>query len=302
MSGKLHIYTTEKLDRAAHLRVLPEQLQSYRCAPESLVTTVWGHQGLFISETTPAPLFLSGADASEIFKLAEEIIFLGLKGEQPILGAILPQSETPPLLANGVFLDLRDHWSLLDPDDAAIMSYARGLAHWHRQHCFCGSCGNPTRSVEGGHVRQCTGESCGRLHFPRTDPAVIMRVTDGDWCLLARNAGWRPGGYSVLAGFLEIGESLEQTVIREVREEVGITVRNVRYHSSQPWPFPASLMVGFTAEGNRHDPLVLDPKEIESARWFHRDELRASPENDSFNLPRKDSISRVLVEDWLQET
>lgn len=301
MTDRRHIYTTSKLDRAAHLRILPDTLQGFQHSPDSLVTTVWRHNGLFVSKEELDPLFLPGSEATEIFELAEEIIFLGMSDNRPVLAAMLPHSEDPPELSVGTFLDLRDHWSLLNADDAAIMAYARGLVHWHKQHRFCGHCGNPTRSTEGGHVLQCTGDNCGRLHYPRTDPAVIMRVTDGDWCLLARNAGWRPGGHSVLAGFLEIGESLEQTVIREVKEEVGIDVKNVRYHSSQPWPFPASLMVGFTAEGSRHDPLVLDTQEIESARWFHRDELLASPEDETFNLPRKDSISRVLVDDWLKE-
>ena len=312
MTTKLHIYSSSELDRAAHLRVHPDTLQSYRNSPDSLVTIVWRHMGLFTSNAGTStrddiePYFIPASHAGEIFDLAEEVVFLGLRDNRPILAAMLPHSDTapgfsPPELPQGTFLDLRDHWSFLNKEDAAIMAYARGLNHWHKHHRFCGHCGNPTRSTEGGHVLECTGSNCGKLHYPRTDPAVIMRITDGDWCLLARNPGWRPGGHSVLAGFLEIGESLEQTVIREVKEEVWISVKNVRYHSSQPWPFPASLMVGFTAEGSRHDPLVLDSNEIESAKWFHRDELLASPEDETFNLPRKDSISRVLVDDWLKE-
>jgi NAD+ diphosphatase len=175
--------------------------------------------------------------------------------------------------------------------------------HWHQRHHFCGVCGSPTRSEEAGHQRRCTNSACNAVHFPRTDPAVIMAVSDGarngkDRLLLGRQASWPPGMRSVLAGFVEPGESLEEAVAREVKEEVGIEVEDVRYHSSQPWPFPGSIMLGFNAHALSTE-IRLSPEEIAEAAWYTREQLRASPEDESFRLPRRDSIARRLVEGWI---
>src|SRR5690606_35249197 len=129
----------------------------------------------------------------------------------------------------------------------ALLAYARGLVHWHVRHRFCPACGGPMQSAEAGHVRRCAGSSCGTQNFPRTDPAVIMLVSDGERAILGRQRVWPAGMHSVLAGFVEPGESLEDAVAREVLEEVGVAVSDVTYHSSQPWPFPASIMLGFYA-------------------------------------------------------
>ncbi|HEV7517939.1 MAG TPA: NAD(+) diphosphatase, partial [Thermoanaerobaculia bacterium] len=195
----------------------------------------------------------------------------------------------------GDLVELRTIGALLDRDDAALLAYARGLLHWHSRHGFCGVCGGATVSRSGGHVRQCL--RCPAEHFPRTDPAVIMLVTHGDTCLLGHQRAWPERMYSTLAGFVEPGESLEEAVAREVREEAGIEVGAVEYHSSQPWPFPASIMLGFlaravTTEIHRHD------EELADARWFHRDEL-ADPVNRPVQLPNPASIARRLIEDWL---
>lgn len=147
-------------------------------------------------------------------------------------------------------------------------------------------------------MRRCANPDCGAEMFPRTDPAVIVLVHDGDRCLLGRGAHFPPGMRSVLAGFVEAGESLEQTVAREIREEAGILVDDIRYASSQPWPFPQSLMLGFTARAVTTE-LAPDPLELEEAGWYGRDELLALPEDGPFRLPRADSIARRLIEDWL---
>ena len=147
-------------------------------------------------------------------------------------------------------------------------------------------------------MRACTAPTCQTHHFPRTDPAVIMLVSCGERCLLGRQRVWPAGMYSTLAGFVEPGESLEDAVAREVREEAGVAVAEVRYHSSQPWPFPGSIMLGFHAEA-LSPALVVNRDELEDARWFSRSELLASPEDESFRLPRRDSIARRLVESWL---
>jgi NAD+ diphosphatase len=148
-------------------------------------------------------------------------------------------------------------------------------------------------------MRICGNPACGRSHHPRTDPAVIMLVHDGDHCLLGRQPSWPPGMHSTLAGFVEPGESLEDAVAREVSEEAGIRVTGIRYHSSQPWPFPSSIMLGFYARAAT-TAIQVDGLELESAGWFHRDQLLNSPENEQFHLPRRDSISWRLIETWMR--
>jgi len=183
--------------------------------------------------------------------------------------------------------------------EGALLAYARGLTYWHDRHKFCGTCGAPTEIKAAGHQRQCTNPDCSAVQFPRTDPAVIMRITHGDRILMARQAIWAQGMHSVLAGFVEPGESLEDAVAREVYEEVGLKLTRIKYFSSQPWPFPSSLMLGFSAEATS-DQFTVDENELESARWMTRPELLNSPEDATFKLPRKDSISRRLIEDWLR--
>jgi NAD+ diphosphatase len=199
----------------------------------------------------------------------------------------------------GEWIDLRRVGPLMARSEGSVLAYARGLMWWHARHRFCGVCGSPTESIEAGHVRRCTNSDCSASHFPRTDPAVIMLVHDGDRALLGRQKVWAPGMYSTLAGFLEPGESLEETVAREVYEEAGIRVGEVRYHSSQPWPFPASLMIGFHAVAVSRD-IRLNQSELEDAAWFSRAELRDFA-SQAKSLPRADSIARQLIEDWLAQ-
>jgi NAD+ diphosphatase len=197
------------------------------------------------------------------------------------------------------FTDLRHVAPRLDRREGALLALARAMMFWHARHRYCGLCGSPTRSEEAGHMRRCTDPACNTMHFPRTDPAVIMLVTDGDRVLLGRNKNFPlPGMYSTLAGFVEPGESLEDAVAREVREETGVEVGAVHYHSSQPWPFPANIMLGFYAEA-RTTEITIDYGELEDARWFARDWLLTHTDDDAFRLPRLDSIARRLIEDWL---
>jgi NAD+ diphosphatase len=191
--------------------------------------------------------------------------------------------------------NLRDVGHLLGDRDAGLMVHAVGLANWHATHTHCPRCGAPTRSAKGGAVRVC--DSDGSEHFPRTDPAMIVLVHDGgDRCLLGRQPSWPAGRYSTLAGFVEPGESAEQAVVREVLEETGVLVRDVTYSSSQPWPFPASLMLGFSARADADAQPVATDGELEDARWFHRDELR----DGSAMLPTPVSIAYKLITDWVQ--
>jgi NAD+ diphosphatase len=210
------------------------------------------------------------------------------------------------ILDEGGFIDLRKAAVTLDNSVASLLALARALCFWHRSHGFCGRCGAQSQAIEAGHARQCPASLCGHLTYPRTDPAVIMlvqkRFADGvERCLLGRQAMWPTGVFSTLAGFVDPGESLEQAVIREVQEEVGIAVNNVSYIASQPWPFPASIMLGFIADAST-ETILVDKDEIDEARWFSRSELAQfgdwGDESTGYKLSRKDSISRYLIDYW----
>jgi len=204
------------------------------------------------------------------------------------------------LEGRGDFVGLRRVGPLLEGFSAGLLAFARGMVHWHQQHTYCGRCGSRTTMEEAGFLRRCTDKQCDRLHFPRVDPAVIVLVTHGERALLGRQAEWDKSWYSVLAGFVEPGESLEQTVRREVKEEAGIDVGEVRYDSSQPWPFPSSLMIGFSADALTDDVKIGDD-ELEEARWFTREEIDVALESGELRLSPRTSISRHLIETWRQE-
>ncbi len=210
--------------------------------------------------------------------------------------AVLADRE---LAGDDSWVVLRQIVQSLETEDAPLVLHAIGLAEWHQSHRHCPRCGGVLESRQSGHQLECT--ECGRQQFPRTDPAVIMVVTDGeppyDRCLLGRQASWPAGRYSTLAGFVEPGESLEDAVRREVLEEAGIRVGEVTYIGNQPWPFPASLMVGFTGKALTTE-IAVDGAEIEHARWFTREEMRAETDAGTLELPGGISISRSLVEAW----
>lgn len=184
----------------------------------------------------------------------------------------------------------------LDAAEASLAAYARAMVLWDQRHRFCGRCGAPTDCDEGGHVRRCPNSNCGNAIFPRVDPAIIVLVSDGDRALLGRQSGWDENRYSTLAGFVEPGESLEEAVAREVREESGVEIEGVEYHSSQPWPFPSSLMLGFFARA-RTTTIELVDAELERADWFSREDIASR----RIHLPYPVSISYRLIEDWYDQ-
>ncbi len=311
--ARANVYAAGPLDRADHLRRDADWQAAALANAASRFVPVWRGRHLFHEGEPTAghggaagavAVFLTGDRAAALLATGAEASFLGLAAEGAYFALDLGHLETPdhqPALAGlGDFADLRQIGPLLPRDEGAILAHARALVHWHGRHRFCGLCGAPTESREAGHQRRCRNPDCAAPQFPRTDPAVIMLVHDGDGrCLLGRSPRFPPGMHSTLAGFVEPGESLEDAVVREVFEEVGLRVEELRYHSSQPWPFPASLMLGFHARA-APGPLRLDLTELESARWLTRAELRASPEDERFRLPRADSIARRLIADWLE--
>jgi NAD+ diphosphatase len=298
-----NFYSGNVLDRAEHLRRDAAWLQARIGDPRSRFLPVWRNKNLVGSGEHPRPVWLSAAEAGELIRNAAELVFLGLREEVAYLAVDLSPIEDPHgdpvFVGRGSFIDLRTIGALLERSEGALLAYARGLLHWHRRHRYCGACGSATENTHGGHVRRCTNPNCAISHFPRTDPAVIMLVHDRQSCVLGRQPSWPAGMHSTLAGFVEPGESLEEAVTREVFEEVGLAVSDISYHSSQPWPFPSSIMLGFHVRARREE-LRIYAEELESARWFSREELLNSPEDDRFRLPRRDSIARRLIADWLE--
>jgi NAD+ diphosphatase len=312
MIQRPNFYAGGGSDRADRRRSDAAWFDRLRADPKSRLVPVWRSQNLFgtiEAGQAPVPILpsIAALDGIKQHLNASALVLLGLAEETAYFALDLSEIDDPAEaraafgageFGGGEFVDLRRYGPLIGRWEGALLAYARGMLHWHGRHRFCSVCGHPTASVEAGHARRCTNSGCATQHFPRTDPAVIMLVTDGARCLLGRQAAWVPGMHSTLAGFVEPGESLEDAVAREVREETGIRVASIRYHSSQPWPFPASLMLGFTADATSTE-IAVNRAELEDARWFTRAELLASPENDVFRLPRRDSIARRLIEDWL---
>lgn len=305
--GRANYYSGVGLDRADNLRLDEDWLSARLKDPRTRFVAVWRSRNLVALEGGARAVWLDAGRAAVLVEQAHTLAFLGLNGRQAYVALDLSELEAPEsessLAGVGVFEDLRAVGPLIDRTEGALLAYARGLMHWHRRHRFCGLCGHPTKSERAGHLRACSNPACGAQHFPRVDPAVIMLVHDGEYCLLGRQKIWPPGMHSTLAGFVEPGESLEEAVAREIEEEVGLRLelREIAYHSSQPWPFPSSIMLGFHARTARRE-LRINHDELESAGWFSRAELRNTPEDDTFRLPRVDSIARRLVEDWLSET
>ncbi len=300
-ASRPNAYTGSPLDRAANRREDAEYIAAALTSPDSLFVPVWRARNLMkgVAEGRPEALLVTGAAADRLRMAGGPWAFLGLWEQRPVFAVDCSTADDPlPLLPEGMggFADLRQVAGLLPAGEAAVLAHARGLMHWRVKHRFCGICGSACEPRSAGHVMVCTG--CKAQHFPRTDPAVIMLVVRGDQCLLGHSHRFpNTRMYSTLAGFVEPGESLEEAVRREVFEETGVAVGLVRYHSSQPWPFPSSIMLGFHAEGLT-EAISIDPEELKDARWFSRAELRDAAAH-GFALPRVDSIARRLIEDWL---
>lgn len=298
-----NFYATGDFDRSAHLRQDSAWLAARMQDPLSQLHVTWRGRNLILTPEEPRAHFLTLSDHQDVINRAATVIFLGRNAETAYFVADLSDLEEADIAGLGQFAELRSIGQLAPQRDGALMGYARGLMHWHERHRFCGRCGSPTTIEAAGHQRRCSNPDCALMHFPRLDPAVIMRITHkhpvhGERILMARQAVWAPGMHSVLAGFVETGETLEAAVARETFEEAGLITRNIRYFASQPWPFPSSLMLGFTAEAI-DDEITLDNHELQSARWLTREELVGLGESDDFRMPKADSISRQLIAAWL---
>jgi NAD+ diphosphatase len=283
------------LDRASDRRAKPEWIAEQLAASESLGFAVWNGRP-FVEPSKDGGMQIAYLPAKMVAELAagqERLLFMGLWKDTAVFAVDMEGAADPadgPLEGLGKFEDLRAVALKLPPTDAAIVATAKQMFEWRRRHGHCAVCGQPTQTKDGGWKRQCP--SCETEHFPRTDPVVIMLPYHGDRCMLGRQAAWPKGMFSALAGFLEPGESIEEACARELNEEAGLRTRKVRYHSTQPWPYPSSLMIGLLAEVE-DDAGVPDQAELSEVRWFTRAEARQllAGEIEGVNAPSRLAIA-----------
>lgn len=307
-----------RLDRQAERRA---QSQDLLAKPSARIAPMWRGRPL-VSGSDAARLVLLPVNEPFLSDYSGETIFLGDRGEGPLFaqdvsewnpdsGVALdvgPGRAGDDQPATGIvsapegarFADLRGLLPSMASDDAEVAVAAKGVIEWHRSHRFCARCGGKSEPADGGWRRDCP--ACGASHFPRTDPVVIMLVTDGNHLLVGRSPGWPEGFYSLLAGFMEPGETVSAAVRREVLEEAGIRIGMVRLLASQPWPFPASLMIGCLARAESRE-ITLDPAELEDALWVSREEMLTvfAGQHPRLGTPRPGSIAHFLIKMWLAD-
>jgi len=287
-----NVFAGPYLERAGHLRSDPAWFDDALSDEHSRVVPVWNSRSLIAEGDSPHAVLLELREIPPASRNSDDLILLGrFEGAHLFAYEIEGVEPAPP--AGARFEDLRLVAAMMPEDEAGLLSYARAMIAWRRTHRYCGRCGTRTVADKSGHVLVCSNLACRHEQFPRIDPAIIVLVTDGERVLLGRQASWPVGRYSTIAGFVEPGESLEDAVAREALEETGVRVDGIEYHSSQPWPFPSSLMLGFTAHALTLEVHLKD-QELEDARWFTRaDILRGVP-----LLPPRVSISYRLIEHW----
>lgn len=288
---EIHTYFSgQYLDRCTGLRRDEQRLAGIHDDPATRFLPVWDERCLVRDH---AAARLTRRELGARLSVNLPAIFLGSEPTGHLFAVGIDERDEPGNLGPGNFAGLRELISDLPEREAALLAYARAMVHWHRRHRHCGMCGAPNASLEGGFVLECSSPSCRHRSFPRLDPAVIVLVHAQDRCLLGRQSSWPEGRFSTIAGFVEPGESLEDAVRREVTEETDIRVGSCHYIASQPWPFPASLMIGFHAQPVT-ETIRLNDGELAEARWVSRAAIAAG----TVILPPHASVAYRLIEAW----
>ncbi len=303
LSAVANVFAGNPLNRASDRRTDAAYMESLLADPQTLTLPLWNGQPFV--EKGPNGLrlaYVSGELARELAGGPERRLFMGLWKETAIFAVDIEEAFNPatgPMAELGEFRDLRALGAVLAPGEAAIAATAKGVFEWRRRHQFCAVCGQKSEAAEGGWKRVCP--ACKAEHFPRTDPVVIMLPVIGERCLMGRQAVWPKGMWSALAGFLEPGETIEEACAREVYEEAGLTATRVHYHSTQPWPFPNSLMIGLIAEVAEGEAKP-DEAELEAVRWFTREEARMllNGEIPGAFCPPPLAIAHQLLKSWAE--
>ena len=300
-----NIFANSPLDRAAHRRTDREWLAQAMSDRNTSFMPLWKLNPFVIPgrDGHREAGWVTGELVRPLLHADTITIFLGEHRNAAHFAIDISSQADPersgPLAGLGTFADLRTVAEEIDPTDASILAQAKSMIDWHQRHRYCANCGNPTELSDAGYKRSCPG--CRAEHFPRTDPVVIMLPTHGNTCLMGRQPKWPPGFFSALAGFIEPGETIEQAVARECQEEAGISIDEVAFHSTQPWPYPSSLMIGCFARATTTD-IVLDGNELSDAKWFTRDQVRAAMARGTseLRLPPRMAIAHQLVKTWLE--
>lgn len=294
-------FAANTIDRMAARREDDAFIESLRRDPATRVLVLSGEIPALKIDSDIHDALFTFAEAEALGR-ASHTVFLGCHDERALFARLMEAASHDNAQERGdlSFIDLRTiaTQGLVTPAIVGALSHAKSLLYWHQHNQFCANCGEPTRASVGGSRREC--DKCKRHHFPRLEPVVIMLVTDGDRCILGRQARFPPNMYSCLAGFAEVGETMEDAVRREVLEEAGLQVGRVTYVASQPWPFPSSLMIGCMAEALSTD-ITVDEKELEDARWFTRAETRQmlmKQHPEGFICPPKLAIANLLMREW----
>lgn len=300
-SSRRNRFTAVRLNREAELRDDAQWVAKTLINPNTRLVPLWRSRSLLERNADGTiAIYLSPAEFTEPDRIQPPTL-LGNDGKREYFAVSVTDNQKDDILAKlpeAQFTDLRRASIDMAAKHAGILAYAKALHYWQHRHAFCGVCGSPNLLRSAGHRMVCSNEECARESFPRIDPAIIVLVTYKDSCLLGRNAKWRPKHFSTLAGFVEPGESLEDAVVREVYEEVQVRLEDIRYVSSQPWPFPASAMCGFYAEAVSQDSSVSE--EVEETRWFTVESLTQAIIDNEVHLSPTVSIAFRLLADWFR--
>ncbi|MBT8441013.1 MAG: NAD(+) diphosphatase [Gammaproteobacteria bacterium] len=285
------VFSGRYIDRCSELRPQPAALEDALARSSTRIVPVLGDQCLIDDERLA---MLRHESVAELIDDPERRTFLGVRDDAHVFCVAV--DDMGRLAGDGEFISLREASGRLPANDSALAAYARAMVAWQERHRHCGVCGSQNRLLDAGFVMECSDPDCRHRSFPRLDPAIIVLVGDGDRCLLGRQASWPAERFSTIAGFVEPGESLEDALRREVHEETNVDVGACRYLGSQPWPFPAAIMIGFHATANSTN-IVCNDKELAEARWASRGDIA----DQTVILPPKISIAYRLIEAWFDD-